>query len=326
MKEIGSKDSRSFEFPLVGPGEEKIDLWRTFRSHGITSLPPMFLDEKSQTFSITLSTKDSEPRTINVSPGATGNGLATIVGPPPEQGADASLRATLRHVLRLGEDLSGFYELADKDPELAWVTCGAGRIVRSPTVFEEVVKTICTTNCAWSATERMVGALVEHLGEPAPDAPASGPERRAFPTPQAMAGAGEDFYRDVVRAGYRGRYLETLSSSVVEGSLDLEALGQASPEELPDEELGKCLMELPGVGPYAAAHVMMMLGRYSRLILDSWTRPKYAKLAGKETVTDTETLVRFRNYEEYAGLAFWLYLTRDWLPDPADPSWASSAR
>src|SRR3972149_1782826 len=28
----------------------------------------------------------------------------------------------------------------------------------------------------------------------------------------------------------------------------------------------------PGVGPYAAAHIMMTLGRYHRLILDSWTQ------------------------------------------------------
>ena len=189
-------------------------------------------------------------------------------------------------------------------------------MIRSPKVFEEVVKTICTTNCAWSATERMVGALVEHLGDPAPGAPVSGPEGRAFPTPQAMAEAGENFYRDVVRAGYRGRYLEALSRSVAEGSLDLEALGQAGPEDLSDEDLEKRLLELPGVGPYAAAHVMMMLGRYSRLILDSWTRPKYARLAGEESVTDAEIKRRFSRYEEYAGLAFWLYVTRDWTPEP----------
>ncbi|MGB3634318.1 MAG: hypothetical protein WA982_09785 [Rubrobacteraceae bacterium] len=315
MKEVVSKGGGFFEFPLIGPGEERIDLWRTFRSHGITSLPPMFLDEKSQTFSITLSATGSKPRTINVSPGANGNGLATIVGPPPEKRVTESLRTTLIDVLRLDEDLSGFYDLVNKDPELAWVTGGAGRLVRSPTVFEEVVKTICTTNCAWSATERMVGALVEHLGEPAPDAPAPGPYGRAFPTPQAMAGAGEDFYKEVVRAGYRGRYFESLAVEVADG-LDLEALGNASSEELPDEELEKRLLELPGVGPYAAAHVMMMLGRYSKLILDSWTRPKYARLAGEEAVPDAEIKRRFSGYDEYAGLAFWLFLTRDWAPEP----------
>jgi N-glycosylase/DNA lyase len=301
----------SFE-ALTGLGGEKIDLWRTFRSHGVASLPPMFFDEVLQTFEITLPVNGYAPRTIRIN---CRDGIAVVNGPPPEQQEDEKLRAAVRYVLRLDEDLSGFYALAAKDPELSWATGGAGRMVRSPTVFEEVVKTICTTNCAWSATERMVGALVEHLGEPAPEAPDTGPEGRAFPTPQAMAGAGEDFYRDVVRAGYRGRYLETLSRSVADGSLDLQALERASPEELPDEELEEWLLELPGVGPYAAAHVMMMLGRYSRLILDSWTRPKYAYLTGEESVTDSEIKRRFDRYGEYAGLAFWLYITRDWAPE-----------
>ena len=306
--------STSYEFPLVGPGGERIDLWRTFRSHGIASLPPMFFDEESGTFEITLPVDGAGPRTIRVRSGGSDKRLVSAVGSLPEQG-EKDLEESVRHVLRLDESLSEFYALAAGDPELEWVTSGAGRMVRSPTVFEEVVKTICTTNCAWSATERMIGALVEHLGEPAPDAPASGPEGRAFPTPQAMAEAGEGFYREIVRAGYRGRYLESLSRSVAEGSLDLEALGQASPKKLSDEELEKLLLKLPGVGPYAAAHVMMMLGRYSRLILDSWTRPKYARLSG-EPAADEEIKKRFAQYSEYAGLAFWLYITRDWTQEP----------
>lgn len=302
-------------FPLTGPGGEPVDLARTFRSHGVASLPPMRTDETSGTFEITLSAQDAGSHTVRVSPGGPGYGVVSISGDPAEPAGEVLL-TTVRRVLRLDEDLSGFYERAREDPDLAWVTGGAGRMIRSPSVFEEVVKTICTTNCAWSATERMVGALVEHLGEPAPDAPRETPYGRSFPTPEAMAAAGEDFYRDVVRAGYRGRYLHTLAHSVAEGSLDLESLGSARSEELPDDELERRLISLPGVGPYAAAHVMMMLGRYSRLILDSWTRPKYAKLAGEEGVNDKEIRRRFQRYEEYAGLAFWLYLTRDWLPDP----------
>ena len=74
------------------------------------------------------------------------------------------------------------------------------------------------------------------------------------------------------------------------------------------------LLALPGVGPYAAAHVMMLLGRYSRLVLDSWTRPTYARLAGaRKPVVDRSIERRFRRYGPYAGLAFWLYLTRDWV-------------
>jgi N-glycosylase/DNA lyase len=61
---------------------------------------------------------------------------------------------------------------------------------------------------------------------------------------------------------------------------------------------------------------MMLLGRYQRLILDSWTRPKYARVMGRrKPVADRTMERRFRRYRDFAGLAFWLYLTRDWVPD-----------
>jgi N-glycosylase/DNA lyase len=130
-----------------------------------------------------------------------------------------------------------------------------------------------------------------------------------------MAAADESFYRDVVRAGYRGAYLRSLSADVASGVLDLEGLGGASREDVPDDEIAERLLDLPGVGPYAAAHVMMLLGRYSRLVLDSWTRPKYAALNGGRKAKDTTIIRRFRRYGPYAGLAFWLFLTRDWVLD-----------
>jgi N-glycosylase/DNA lyase len=206
-------------------------------------------------------------------------------------------------MLRLDADLSGFYEVASADPELDWAGTGAGRMMRGTTVFEDVVKTICTTNCAWSATVRMIGALVEHLGAEAPGG------RHAFPSPQAMAEAGDEFYRDVVRAGYRGAYLRSLAGSVAHGRLDLERLTDPG---LSDDEVAERLIALPGCGPYATAHIMMLLGRYSRLILDSWTRPTYARLNGRKAA-DRTIERRFRRYRDYAGLAFWLYLTRDWV-------------
>ena len=212
----------------------------------------------------------------------------------------------MRAILNLDEDLSGFYALVEEDPDLAWAVRGAGRMLRTPTVFEAVVKTVCTTNCTWSATIRMVTALVEHLGEPA----ASG-GARAFPTPEAMAAVGDDFYRESVRAGYRGAYLRSLAAGVADGSIELEELGHPS-NDVSDDEVAQRLLALPGIGPYGTAHMMMLLGRHSRLILDSWTRPKYARVKGRKA-TDAQIERRFRRYGRYAGLAFWLYLTRDWV-------------
>src|SRR2546422_551324 len=71
-----------------------------------------------------------------------------------------------------------------------------------------------------------------------------------------------------------------------------------------------------GVGTYAAAHIMLMPARYARLILDSWNRSTYARLLGrKPPVSDRVIERRFKRYGPYAGLAFWLFLTRDWVPD-----------
>jgi N-glycosylase/DNA lyase len=252
-------------------------------------------------------------RTVVISRSRGRKAAIEVAGRAPSAAAKAEIIDTVGRVLALDRDLSGFYERAAQDPDLSWVTSGAGRMVRSPTVFEDVVKTICTTNCAWSATIRMVSAMVEHLGPPAPSAPASGWEGRAFPAARALADAPESFYKEVVRAGYRGPYFISLARSVVSGDVDLEAWGRATPDELPDEELIRHLQALPGVGPYATAHIMMMLGRHSLLILDSWTRPTYARLVGRKTVKDSTIERRFKRYKEHAGLAFWLFLTRSWV-------------
>jgi len=284
------------ELPLVGAGGEPVDFRRTLASHGVAALPPSSIDEEAWTLEVTLPSGRGA-RTVRVSEGRPGHARV--------EGATDAVLAQLRHMFRLDEDLSAFYAVAREDPQLAWAAAGAGRMLRCPTVFEDVVKTICTTNCAWGGTVRMVTALVEHLGVAAPTG------GRTFPRPAAMAEAGEDFYRDVARAGYRGPYLRTLAGDVASGALDLEQLNDP---ELPVEEVEARLLALPGVGPYAAAHVMLTsLGRYSRLVLDSWTRPTYARLAGRKA-SDKTIERKFRRYGEFAGLAFWLLLTRGWVP------------
>jgi hypothetical protein len=93
------------------------------------------------------------------------------------------IKANVRQMLRLDEDLSDFYHLCEEmGGRWRRVTRGLGRLLRSPTVFEDVVKTICTTNIQWSGTKRMIQGLVQEFGEPLPDDPVRlttrrGPER-----------------------------------------------------------------------------------------------------------------------------------------------------
>jgi len=302
--------ARSIEIPLLGAGGEPVDLWRTLVSHGVASLPPSELDEDARLLTITVPVPRAKPRTIRIREGPRGRARIDVLGPAPGARIRRQLRDVVARMLNLDEDLAPLYAAAASDRQLSWIVSGGGRMFRSPTVFEDVVKTICTTNCTWSATERMVGALVAELGEES-----AGGLGRAFPTPAAMASALEAFYRDVVRAGYRGAYLRTLAADVAAGAVDLEQLRTASADDLPDEDVAARLLALPGIGPYAAAHVMMLLGRHSRLILDSWTRPKYARLNGGRKAGDRQIERRFKRYGPYAGLAFWLFLTRDWVED-----------
>jgi 3-methyladenine DNA glycosylase/8-oxoguanine DNA glycosylase len=284
-----------------------VDLRRTLYSHGFLHLAPNVVDEKHRELTTTLALPSGarKIRLFESAPAALG---IEIFGPRPSAAAQREILRSVRTMLALDDDLSIFYAGVAGDPDLAWAARGAGRLFRSPTAFEDVVKTILTTNCAWSATKRMARALVEHLGEGAIGDTSS----CAFPSPAAMATAKPEFYRDVVRAGYRGPYLRKLASMVESGEIDVEALRNSDRRALDDAALEKRLRALPGVGPYAAAHVMMLFGRRHRLVLDSSTRPRYARLSGRKA-KDATIVRRFSRYRDEAGLAFWLYLSREWL-------------
>jgi 3-methyladenine DNA glycosylase/8-oxoguanine DNA glycosylase len=296
---------RVADLPLRGAGGEPVDFARTIVSHGVAELPPNRVDLAGRALETTLPVP-SGARTVRLS---AADGKLRVEAAAGTGGARVgdTLTATVSHMFRLDEDLSAFYALI-AEGELSWGASGAGRMLRAPTVFEDVVKTICTTNTAWSGTRKMTAALVEYVGVEAPGG------ARTFPTAEAMAEADDAFYRDVIRAGYRGPYLRKLAADVAEGTVDLEQLNDPA---LPDDEVAARLLALPGVGPYAAAHVMLTsLGRYSRLVLDSWTRPTYRKLSGaRRALKDATIERRFKRYGEWAGLAFWLYLTRGWVEE-----------
>jgi 3-methyladenine DNA glycosylase/8-oxoguanine DNA glycosylase len=297
---------RVAELLLRGAGGEPIDFARTIVSHGVAELPPNRVALATRTLEATLPVPGGA-RTVRLT-AQDGRLLVDVLAGRAGTRVRDTLASTVAHMFRLDEDLSAFYAVTCKDVELSWCGQGAGRMLRAPTVFEDVVKTICTTNTAWSGTRKMTNALVENLGVEAPGG------RRTFPTASAMAEADERFYREVVRAGYRGPYLRKLASDVADGTIDLEELNDPA---VPDDEAAARLLELPGVGPYAAAHVMLTsLGRYSRLVLDSWTRPTYRQLSGaRRALKDATIERRFKRYGAWAGLAFWLYLTRGWVDD-----------
>ncbi len=277
---------------------------RTVISHGWCELLPYEIDRDRWVLTRTLDLSDGAPVTVVI----TANKRAVRIDPSRTLGKKSGEQVLkdVRHMLRLDDDMAAFYQTMRATPDFEWVSeQGAGRLLRAPTVFEDLVKMICTTNCSWSLTKKMVTGLVQSLGRES----ASG--QRTFPTPEAMALMPSKFYVNEVRAGYRAPYLKELADRVASGSLNVEAWLQSP---LPTTELIKEMKSVKGVGDYAAENVLKLLGRYDGLALDSWTRAKFFEVRNKgRKATDKKIARYYSGFKEWRGLALWCDLTRDWL-------------
>ncbi|HEV7797565.1 MAG TPA: hypothetical protein VGO73_05395 [Pyrinomonadaceae bacterium] len=277
---------------------------RTVISHGWCELPPFQIDRDNWLLTRTLDLKDAKPVTITIS--ARKRALRINTSRRLSQAAANKVVNDVRHMLRLDDNIEEFYRLLANDSDFNWIPAqGAGRLLRSPTVFEDLVKMICTTNCSWALTQKMVKGLVENLGRESSDG------HRTFPTPEAMALMPVKFYVNEVRAGYRSEYLKELADRTASGALDVEAWFKSP---LSTIDLMKEMRSVKGVGPYAAENVLKLLGRYDGLALDSWTRAKFFTLRNNGRKTTDKKIARYYSrFKEWRGLALWCDMTRDWL-------------
>jgi 3-methyladenine DNA glycosylase/8-oxoguanine DNA glycosylase len=295
---------------ILIPTTPTFNFKRTAISHGWYDLPPFELTQENWTLLRVIDLGVSRPLTVAISEGR----RAVRVVLTRNVGARAIEKITrdVRHMLRLDDDMSQFYDSVARDPDFSWIaSSGAGRLLRAPTVFEDLVKMICTTNCSWALTDKMINGLVAALGRE------SGDRRRTFPTPEVMASMPEKFYRDEVRAGYRAPYLKELAERVMSGEIDVESWLAS---ELPTEELKREMKRVKGVGDYAAENMLKLVGRYDGLALDSWVRGKFARIRNDSRTTSDKKIHRYYSrFGEWRGLALWCDMTRDWLEDDKTP-------
>lgn len=292
------------EITIETPGN--FSFRRTALSHGWYDLLPFGFDQDRWTLTRVIALGEGRAVTAEIA-GAKGAVVARVPGRPGKRDVQKITR-DVRHMLRLDDDMSSFYSAVRREPEFKWIArAGAGRLLRSPTVFEDLVKTICTTNCSWALTKKMVEGLVNALG------PESSDGRRAFPTPESMASAPVEFYRDVVRAGYRAPYLKELAERAASGEIDVEGWLAG---DLDSDSLKREMKKVKGAGDYAAENLLRLVGRYEGLALDSWVRAKFARTRnGGAAATDRDIETYYSRFGPWRGLALWCDMTRDWLED-----------
>lgn len=274
----------------------------TVYSHGWCELAPFELE--TDTWQLSYVFTDSKNNAIPAVISEEGGRLKIELAAATRD--HAGVIANARHLLRLDDDLGGFYDALDGHDRLSWVTERfAGRLLRSATVFEDLVKTICTTNCSWGLTRSMVSNLVEKLGADA------GNGKKAFPTAEAMASVTSDFYRDEVRAGYRSPYFFELAESVASGAVDPEVWLTS---ELPTPDLKKEMKKIKGVGDYAAENLLKLVGRYDGLALDSWLRSQFYKNHnGEKPCPDKKIHRHYDKFGKWRGLVIWCDMTEKWI-------------
>jgi 3-methyladenine DNA glycosylase/8-oxoguanine DNA glycosylase len=273
-------------------------------SHGWAALAPFAWDEEAGVLAYVAHLDAG--RVVEMCVRKAPDGVRVEVDDDLNADEEAQVTHQATWMLDLDHDLTPFYALAREEPRLAQVEAQAkGRLLRSPTLFEDTVKTILTTNTAWSGTIRMASALVAQFGDPLPGDPA----RHAFPRPERLAASDEETLRAETRLGYRAPYVLGLARSVASGDLDLEAFKSS---DLPAGQLYKELLAIKGVGGYAAAHLLMLLGRYDFLPIDSWAKTAVSReWHGGEPVGAAEVEAAFACWGEWKGLAFWFW---DWSP------------
>lgn len=285
---------------LFLPARQPFILDSVIRSHGWVQLLPFGSDDQTNSLSYVLELDSGDVVSISVQ--ETPGGVRVQVDSPLSIEAQGELAEKIAWMLGLDMDFTSFYSQASGEPKLATAAERArGRILRSATIFEDVVRTILTTNTSWSGTKRMVKALVNMYGAPL----ASNPEIKAFPTSPRLATADIEGLRKEGKLGYRAPYVHELAQRAASGELDLEALKANS---LPTHDLRKRLLILKGVGDYAAANLLMLLGHYDFIPVDSWALKMVSQeFYNGEPVGRKEVEAAFERWGEWRGLAFWLW-------------------
>lgn len=283
---------------------------RTILSHGWAMLPPFELGPRGSFLATTVSIDGHGAFRFSLAE-APGGVALEVAGRPPAA-VRRALVAAARKVLGLDLDLGPFHEAVRGDARLGWIAATrTGRLLRAPSLFEDVVKLVLTTNCSWAFTTKMAAALVERYGEPSPGG------TKAFPTPERLGRVPESELRGAIRAGYRAPYLAALARRVAGGEADPESW-ISDPRD--PEALRRAMLDLPGVGPYVAENLLRFLGRPHGLALDSWMRAKFSRMYhGGRPVTDRTIRRAYARCGAWAGLAVWFDLTKDWF-DGDEPS------
>lgn len=297
-------------------------------SHGFFVLAPNVWDPARRRLHTVVTIDGSTAVLVEVGQ-AKGGGVELRLPAGASKRERAAATIAIRRMLRLDEDLSAFHERCrESRTHTAAAEVRFGRLLRSASLFEDIVKVICTCNTSWRQTTSMVAALVAHWGVPTRGAAIPAAARQletgatrgletgatrgldtgaalGFPTPARLAAASVLELRSLGRLGYRAAFVHQLAREVTDGRVDLDSIERYAG---PSDERYRMLRCIRGVGDYAAGHLLMLLGRYERLAIDTELLRHLRQRYPRRRWTPALIRAHYAKWHPYQFLAYWFEL------------------
>jgi 3-methyladenine DNA glycosylase/8-oxoguanine DNA glycosylase len=277
-------------------------------SHGFFVLAPNRWASKTQSLRTIVTIDDDTAVPVVVSEKRDARGRDGIVLSSPARLGPSQRRAVrgaIWRMLRLGENLTAFHSLCRRSTtHQPAAEMRFGRLLRSPSLFEDVVKVICTCNTSWAQTVAMVQRITELWGVPTTDG-----ATRGFPTPDRLARVSAATLRKGARIGYRAEFLHRLARDAADDPFELEAFERFDGSS---DKLYEMLRFIHGVGDYAAAHLCMLLGHYDRLAVDTELKRFLRQRHPRKRFTPAALRAYYDRWRPYQILAYWFELWSDY--------------
>lgn len=268
------------------------------KSHGWWMLSPNYWDEKTQIFYRPLRLSNAKNVFVSISYDDDHLSIKNESSVILDEKDKKEIIEDISWMFRLQENFEPFYSMSQKYEELLHLSDERkGRLLRSPTLFEDIIKVILTTNTRWQHTINMTNNLVNGLGEPVETATQNG--FKTFPTPERILEVGESFLKEHVRVGYRSAYIIDAATKALDDSFDMESFRS------PNKDIMK-LKTIKGVGPYAFNTLAMLLGKYDALPVDSEYKKRVVnKYFDGKKPSKLELESVYDKWGEYKYLAYW---------------------
>ncbi|MDZ7725525.1 MAG: hypothetical protein U5R06_22545 [candidate division KSB1 bacterium] len=173
---------------------------------------------------------------------------------------------------------------------------GLGHLLRSESLYEDIIKSLCGTNVQWTQAVKMINNI-------ASAGPVVENSFHAFPSPRTLLEKGESFLRETGRVGYRSRYIMDCCQRFVNGQVQAK---QAEKGLLSSDELRSYFTSFSGIGPVTANYLLALYGSFQDIAVDSFVLSYMQKVHFGYKPTAAEVQDYYAPFGSWRYLAYWM--------------------